>query len=69
MIKLTLDPGANRTKLVAMNGLHSNFYEGNLGLEHVEKGIEDARALVADMKKAEARLPRLEGEQTRSQRT
>ena len=52
-----------------MNGLHSNFCEGNLGPEHVEKGIEDARDLVADMKKAEARLPRLESGRARSRRT
>ena len=69
LIKLTPDPGTNRTKLVAMNGLHSNFCEGNLGPEHVEKGIEDARDLVADMKKAEARLPRLESGRARSRRT
>ncbi len=57
LIVRTRDPDGNMRKFSHINNLHVNFYEITLSERSVRIGIEDARALVAEMKEAEAGLP------------
>ena len=59
LIDMTDDPEGNAVRLVAANGLHSNFYEAYLDEALVESAMKGTRELIAAIKTADARLPRL----------
>ena len=54
LLDRTPDPDGNRDKFALINTLHVNFYEEDLDLKDVERGIRHARALIDAMREAES---------------
>ena len=60
LIVLTDDPKLNAVRLGAANALHQNFYEDWFDRGQVMDSIESINMLVAAMREARERLPRVE---------
>ena len=57
MIKFLDDHRLPTKNLNSANGLHRNFYESDMTPEQVREGLDSARELIADLKKAVSRMP------------
>lgn len=58
LIRYTSDPGQSRGMFLAIDALHTNFYEAHYEEETVWSGIECAGALIRALKSAESAFPR-----------
>ena len=57
LIARTDDPKLNELRLIAVNGLHQNFYENWFEAAQVEEGVQAVGQLLEAMRTAAARLP------------
>ena len=57
LIPYTSDPSRYGTLFRSVNGMHTNFYEEYLHGSGVRGGIDDARALIDALRRAEADFP------------